>query len=82
MPNTNTAVAVFHSHQRAEEAIRELQISGFDMRTLSVIGYEAELMTGKFILIVHGTHDEVERAKARLDDAQLVVHAEPVALVA
>ena len=174
MSNTNTAVGVFHSHQEAEEAVRELEKSGFDMQKLSIIGkgfqtqehvvgyyntgdrmkfwgqhgafwgalwgtlfgsaffvlpglgpilvagplvaaivsaiegaavvggisalggalasvgipenslvqYESELKIGKFLLIVCGTDEEVERAKVRLDKAQLTVHAEPVALVA
>ena len=159
MTHTNTAVAVFHTHERAEEAIRELQKSGFDMQKLSIVGkdyhtdehvvgyyntgdrmknwgqrgafwgslwgmlfgsaffvlpglgpvlmagplvalilsalegaaigggisvlagalasigipensivqYESELKTGKFLLIVHGTHEEVENAQHLLD---------------
>lgn len=174
MSNSNTAVGVFHSHQEAEEAVRELEKSGFDMQKLSIISkgfqtqehvvgyyntgdrmkcwgqngafwgalwgtlfgsaffvlpglgpvlvagplvavivsaiegaavvggisalsgalasigipensllqYEAELKIGKFLLIVRGTDEEVERAKVRLDKAQLIVHAEPIALVA
>ena len=38
MSNTNSVVAVFQSHELAEEAIRELQNVGFDMKTLSVVG--------------------------------------------
>lgn len=38
MPHTNTAVAVFHSHEHAEAAVRELQKSGFDIKKLSIIG--------------------------------------------
>ena len=38
MPETNSVVAIFESHERAEDAIRELQHSGFDMKKLSVIG--------------------------------------------
>ncbi len=38
MSNTQAAVAIFHSHEKAEEAIRELQKSGFDMKTLSIVG--------------------------------------------
>ena len=159
MSETNTAVAVFHSHENAEEAIRELQKSGFDIKKLSIIGkdyhteehvvgyyntsdrmkswgtngafwgavwgmlfgsaffvipgigpilaagplvglivaslegaavvggigvlggalasvgipentvvnYVSILKTGKYLLIVHGTHDEVERAKQLID---------------
>ena len=34
----NAVVAVFDSHERAEDAIRELEKSGFDMKKLSIIG--------------------------------------------
>lgn len=38
MSLSNTAVAVFHSHEAAEKAIRELEKSGVDMKTLSIVG--------------------------------------------
>jgi uncharacterized membrane protein len=177
MSNTNTAVAVFHSHETAEEAIRDLQKHGFDMQRLSIVGkdyhteehpvgyyntgdrmkswgqhgafwgalwgtlfgsaffvlpglgpvlmagplvavivsalegaavmggisalggalasigipkdsivqYEAELKIGKFLLIAHGTHEEVERAKHHLDATASTIttlHAAPVAISA
>jgi hypothetical protein len=34
----NSVVAIFESHERAEDAIRELQQGGFDMKKLSIIG--------------------------------------------
>ena len=34
----NSVVAIFESHGRAEEAIRELQKDGFDMKKLSIVG--------------------------------------------
>ncbi|HEX8289082.1 MAG TPA: general stress protein [Pyrinomonadaceae bacterium] len=34
----NTAIAVFGSHQSAEEAIKELQRDGFDIKKLSIVG--------------------------------------------
>jgi uncharacterized membrane protein len=36
--NTNSVVAIFDSHDQAENAIRELQNDGFDMRKLSIVG--------------------------------------------
>ncbi len=44
MPKTDSVVAVFESHDKTEEAVRELQRSGFDMQKLSVIGrdYQTE----------------------------------------
>ncbi len=38
MSNMNSVVAVFGSHAQAEEAIRELQKDGFDMKKLSIVG--------------------------------------------
>lgn len=38
MSDTNSAVAVFKNHAKAEEAIRELQKNGFDMKKLSIVG--------------------------------------------
>ena len=34
----SSVVAIFESHERTEDAIRELQKSGFDMKKLSIIG--------------------------------------------
>ena len=36
--NTNSVVAVFGSHAQAEDAVRELQKDGFDMKKLSIVG--------------------------------------------
>jgi uncharacterized membrane protein len=38
MSNTNSVVAIFESHDQAEDAIRELQKDGFDMKKLSIVG--------------------------------------------
>jgi uncharacterized membrane protein len=38
MSNTNSVVAVFGSHDQAEDAVRELQKDGFDMKKLSIVG--------------------------------------------
>ena len=175
MSKQNSVVAIFESHNQAEDAVRELQKSGFDMKKLSIVGkdyhtdehvvgyyntgdrmmywgklgafwgglwgmlfgsafflvpgvgpllvagplvawivgalegaavmggisalgaalvsigipkdsvlqYEANVKAGKFLLILHGTPQEVERAKDRLDNTQATettVHAEPVAV--
>jgi len=44
MTTTNSTVAVYKSHDEAEAAVKELQLSGFDMRKLSIVGrdYHAE----------------------------------------
>jgi uncharacterized membrane protein len=173
MSEKNSVVAIFESHNQAEDAVRELQKSGFDMKKLSIVGkdyhtdehvvgyyntgdrmmywgklgafwgglwgmlfgsafffvpgvgpllvagplvtwilgalegavvtggitalgaalvsigvpensvlqYEANVKAGKFLLILHGTPQEVEHAKDRLDNTQATettVHAEPV----
>jgi uncharacterized membrane protein len=175
MSKQNSVVAIFESHNQAEDAVRELQKSGVDMKKLSIVGkdyhtdehvvgyyntgdrmlywgklgafwgglwgmlfgsafflvpgvgpllvagplvawivgalegaaimggmsalgaamvsigipknsvlqYEANVKAGKFLLILHGTPQEVERAKDRLDNTQATettVHAEPVAV--
>jgi hypothetical protein len=49
----------------------------------SVLQYEESVKAGKFLLILHGTPQEVERAKDRLDNTEATettVHAEPVAV--
>ena len=49
----------------------------------SILQYEASLKAGKFLLILHGTPQEVEHAKDHLDNTQATetaLHAEPVAV--
>ncbi len=38
MPERNAVVAVYSTHEGAEDAVKELQRSGIDMRTLSIVG--------------------------------------------
>jgi uncharacterized membrane protein len=38
MEDTNATVAVFDTHTEADDAVRELQKAGFDMKKLSVVG--------------------------------------------
>jgi Heat induced stress protein YflT domain len=38
MDNTETVIAVFHDHPAAETAIKRLNVAGFDMKNLSVVG--------------------------------------------
>jgi hypothetical protein len=38
MTQTNSVIGVFDTHERAEEAIKELQASRFDMKKLSIVG--------------------------------------------
>jgi hypothetical protein len=38
MTDTNVVIAAYDNHAAAEDAVRELQKSGFDMKKLSVVG--------------------------------------------
>jgi uncharacterized membrane protein len=38
MPGNNIVVAVYDAHAAAEQAVKELQKSGFDMKKLSIVG--------------------------------------------
>jgi hypothetical protein len=38
MSKTNSVVAIYKTHSLAEEAVKELQKSGFDMKKLSIVG--------------------------------------------
>lgn len=38
MKDTNAVIAVYDNHSAAEDAVKELQKSGFDMKKLSVVG--------------------------------------------
>src|SRR5271168_3924074 len=38
--DTNSVIAIFRSHDKAEEAVRALQKDGFDMKKLSIVGKE------------------------------------------
>ncbi len=38
MADTNAVIAVYGTHSAAEDAVKELQKSGFDMKKLSVVG--------------------------------------------
>jgi uncharacterized membrane protein len=38
MSETNSVVAIYETHSQAEEAVKELQRSGFDMRKMSIVG--------------------------------------------
>jgi uncharacterized membrane protein len=51
MSDQNAVVAVFASHSAAEEAVKELQHAGIDMKTLSIIGKDThtdEHVTGYY----------------------------------
>ncbi len=50
----------------------------------SVLQYESQVKNGKLLLVVHGTPEEVERAKDRLDQSaasSATVHSEQLVAV-
>jgi hypothetical protein len=38
MFETNSIVAIYQTHAQAEEAVKDLQKSGFDMKKMSIVG--------------------------------------------
>ena len=51
MSETNSVVAIYETHDKAEEAVKELQKSGFDMKKLSIVGkdyHTDEQVTGYY----------------------------------
>ncbi|GLQ56188.1 general stress protein [Devosia nitrariae] len=38
MSKENAVIAIFETHQRAEDAVKDLEQSGFDMKKLSIVG--------------------------------------------
>ena len=51
MTKTNSVVAIYDTHTQAEEAVRNLQKSGFDMKQLSIVGkdyHSEEHVTGYY----------------------------------
>lgn len=76
MSDLNSVVAVYDTHEQAELAIRELQEAGVDMKSLSIAGKDTHtdenvvgyyntgaLKTDKFLLIAHGSTDDVDKAR-------------------
>ena len=51
MKKTNSVVAIYNTHSQAEEAVKNLQKSGIDMKTLSIVGkdyHSEEDVTGYY----------------------------------
>jgi heat induced stress protein YflT len=53
----NSVVAVFHSHDDAEAAVRELQQDGFDMKQLSIVG--KDLRTEEHVVGYYNSGDRM-----------------------
>jgi uncharacterized membrane protein len=59
MPEQNAVVAVYDTHARAEEAVKELQRSGIDMHTLSIIGKDTH--TDEQVVGYYNSGDRMKR---------------------
>ena len=58
MSEKNLVVSVFNTHPEAEEAIKELQKAGFDMKKLSVVGKDYQ--TDEHVVGYYNTGDRVK----------------------
>jgi uncharacterized membrane protein len=58
MSEQNAVVAVYASHVEAEEAVKELQRSGIDMRTLSIVGKDTH--TDEHVVGYYNTGDRMK----------------------
>ncbi len=55
---TNSVVAVFQSHDQAEDAVRDLQKDGFDMKQLSIVG--KDMRTEEQVVGYYSTGDRMK----------------------
>jgi uncharacterized membrane protein len=58
MSETNAVVAVYETHSQAEEAVKELQRSGFDMKKMSVVGKDYQ--TEEHVVGYYNTGDRMK----------------------
>ena len=58
MSELNAAVAVYDTHIEAEQAVRELQRAGIDMRTLSIVGKDSH--TDEHVVGYYNTGDRMK----------------------
>jgi hypothetical protein len=59
MSETNAVVAVYESHSQAEQALKELQKSGFDMTKLSIVGKDYH--TDEHVVGYYNAGDRMKR---------------------
>jgi uncharacterized membrane protein len=59
MSENNAVVAIYESHSQAEEALKELQRSGFDMKKLSIVGKDYH--TEEQVVGYYNTGDRMKR---------------------
>jgi hypothetical protein len=58
MFETNSVVAIYDTHTQAEEAVKELQRSGFDMKKMSIVGKDYH--TDEHVVGYYNTGDRMK----------------------
>ena len=58
MSEKNSVVAIFETHNQAEDAVRELQKDGFDMKKLSIVGKDYH--TDEHVVGYYNTGDRMK----------------------
>ncbi len=58
MSETNSVVAIYGTHSQAEEAVKELQKSGFDMKKMSIVGKDYH--TDEHVVGYYNTGDRMK----------------------
>jgi uncharacterized membrane protein len=58
MAETNSVVAFYETHSQAEEAVKELQKSGFDMKKMSIVGKDYH--TDEHVVGYYNTGDRMK----------------------
>jgi uncharacterized membrane protein len=58
MSETNSVVAIYETHSQAEEAVKELQRSGFDMQKMSIVGKDYH--TDEHVVGYYNTGDRMK----------------------
>ena len=58
MSEMNSVVAIYQTHSQAEEAVKELQKSGFDMKKMSIVGKDYH--TDEYVVGYYNTGDRMK----------------------
>jgi len=58
MSEVNSVVAIYETHSQAEEAVKELQRSGFDMKKMSIVGRDYH--TDEHVVGYYNTGDRMK----------------------
>jgi hypothetical protein len=73
MTKNDTNVAIFKSHAEAEAAIKRLQQLEFDVKNFSIVEREQD----EHLVIVHGSPEDVIRAREMINQTHPVPMEEP-----